>query len=237
MKTSNSMNPTDPIHTGTAATSMLENLLKARHTCRAILPRPLPGATIEKLLSIVQRTPSWCNTQPWQVHIVSGDVLDEFRDRYVGRARESEGSVDLELPLANRGEYLARRKGMRLRAVCEPRHRAGRKGPRRRTGVGERSFFSRAAPGCHLHGARPGVLWVAEAISVSSCLLRRVSASPRCPRPRCPKPRWECTRRSCGNSSRSLMAVKSSPRSHSDWSERTIRPTLSARHAPVSMTS
>jgi nitroreductase len=104
------MNTTDPLPTGTAATDMLENLLTARHSCRAFLQTPLPRTTIEKLLSIAQRTPSWCNTQPWQVHIVSGAVLNEFRDRYVERARQSEAAPDLELPLAYRGEYLARRR-------------------------------------------------------------------------------------------------------------------------------
>jgi nitroreductase len=105
----NSMNPT-PVQTGTTATDILENLLTARHSCRAFLSTPLPRVTIENLLSIAQRTPSWCNTQPWRVHIVSGAVLDEFRGHYVGRARQSEGSADLELPLAYRGEYLARRR-------------------------------------------------------------------------------------------------------------------------------
>ncbi len=88
----------------------LEQLLKTRHSCRAFDPAPLPRETIEQMLALAQHTPSWCNTQPWQVHLVSGARLDQFRDEYVQRELTREGRADLELPLAYRDQYLARRR-------------------------------------------------------------------------------------------------------------------------------
>lgn len=90
--------------------ALLGSLLETRHSCRAFLPTPIPRSRIERMLALAQRTPSWCNTQPWQVHIVSGEVLDRCRTEYVERARHSQGEADLGLPLAYRGDYLARRR-------------------------------------------------------------------------------------------------------------------------------
>jgi nitroreductase len=87
---------------------VLETLMKARHSCRAFEPTALPRRTIERILSIAQRTASWCNTQPWHVHIVSGPRLDEFRRLYAQKA--SEKAPDIEFPAAYRGTYLDRRR-------------------------------------------------------------------------------------------------------------------------------
>src|SRR5438046_999869 len=59
---------------------VLEQLLAARYSCRAFKPDPVPRATIERLLNVAQRTASWCNSQPWQVVITSGEETIKFRD-------------------------------------------------------------------------------------------------------------------------------------------------------------
>lgn len=38
----------------------LARTLDARWTCRQFLPDQVPPATIERLLAVAQRTPSWC---------------------------------------------------------------------------------------------------------------------------------------------------------------------------------
>ncbi|MNQ73541.1 Nitroreductase family protein [compost metagenome] len=43
------------------ADAPLEAWLHARHSCRAFLPEPVPRDTIERILSLAQRTASWCN--------------------------------------------------------------------------------------------------------------------------------------------------------------------------------
>ena len=58
---------------------VLEELLRERYSVRAFLPQPVPRATIERVLVAAQRTASWCNSQPWQVLIASGEAKERFR--------------------------------------------------------------------------------------------------------------------------------------------------------------
>ena len=39
----------------------------------------MPRETIEHVLTAAQRTASWCNSQPWQVVIASGEAKERFR--------------------------------------------------------------------------------------------------------------------------------------------------------------
>ena len=66
----------DAMSTPSAA---FENLLKERYSCRAFLPQQVDTAVITRMLEIAQRTPSWCNSQPWQVVITRGSATDRFR--------------------------------------------------------------------------------------------------------------------------------------------------------------
>src|SRR6202158_2062126 len=58
---------------------VLEELLGERYSVRAFLPREVPRETIEHVLTVAQRTASWCNSQPWQVLIASGEAKERFR--------------------------------------------------------------------------------------------------------------------------------------------------------------
>lgn len=53
-------------------------VVKNRRSVRQYLPTPVAPEVIETVLEAAQRTPSNCNTQPWQVHILSGEVRDAF---------------------------------------------------------------------------------------------------------------------------------------------------------------
>ncbi|MFE9068783.1 nitroreductase [Streptomyces violaceusniger] len=50
--------------------------VRARHSVRAFLPDPLSLAEIRSVLEDARMAPSNCNTQPWQIHIVSGRQRD-----------------------------------------------------------------------------------------------------------------------------------------------------------------
>lgn len=52
-----------------------------RSSVRAFLPDPVPADLLAAVLEDAQRSPSNCNTQPWQVHIISGDRLRRFSER------------------------------------------------------------------------------------------------------------------------------------------------------------
>jgi nitroreductase len=45
---------------------------------RAFLPTPVPRALIEELLAVAARAPSGTNTQPWQVHVLTGGAKDRL---------------------------------------------------------------------------------------------------------------------------------------------------------------
>ena len=71
---------------------VLEELLHERYSVRAFRPDPVPRATIEHILAVAQRTASWCNSQPWQVVIASGEAKERFRKSiYAAAASGAEG--------------------------------------------------------------------------------------------------------------------------------------------------
>lgn len=62
----------------TAMISTFGQIVRKRRAMREFLPAPLPLELIETVLNDAQQAPSNCNTQPWQVHIVSGHKRDEL---------------------------------------------------------------------------------------------------------------------------------------------------------------
>ncbi len=91
---------------------VLEELLHERFSCRAFLPRPVDRAIIERVLNAAQRTASWCNSQPWQVVIASGEEKEKFRKLMLDAAVQAgaEHHGDFPFPREYRGVYLERRR-------------------------------------------------------------------------------------------------------------------------------
>lgn len=48
--------------------------ITSRHSMRAFRPDPVPRETIEQILAVAARAPSGTNTQPWQVHVLTGEA-------------------------------------------------------------------------------------------------------------------------------------------------------------------
>ena len=93
----------------TPQSAIFEELLDGRYSCRGFLPEPVPRNTIEHILRISQRTPSWCNTQPWQVTITSGASTERFREAMLA-ASDREPSPDFAWPAKYQGVYQERRR-------------------------------------------------------------------------------------------------------------------------------
>ena len=87
-----------------------EHLLASRYSCRAFLPQPVPRAAIERVLKIAQRTPSWCNAQPWKVHVTSGAATERLRTALLEAAKSEPAVPDYPFPREYRGVYLERRR-------------------------------------------------------------------------------------------------------------------------------
>lgn len=92
------------------AFATLTSLLESRWTCRAYAPGPVPPETVTDLLAAAQRSASWCNTQPWQVEVVSGSALEELRAALGAHVLSSPQSPDLAWPQGYPGVYGDRRR-------------------------------------------------------------------------------------------------------------------------------
>src|SRR6059036_838689 len=90
---------------------VLEELLDERYSVRAFLPQPVPREIIARLLTAAQRTASWCNSQPWQVVIASGEAKERFRQLIYKEASSGLGDdYDFTPPREYVGVYLDRRR-------------------------------------------------------------------------------------------------------------------------------
>ena len=54
-------------------------LIKARRSVRGYRHDPVPREVIEEIISVAKWAPSSMNTQPWHVHVVTGEPLDNIR--------------------------------------------------------------------------------------------------------------------------------------------------------------
>jgi len=73
--------------------------LESRYTCRAFKPEPVPKATITEILEAANRTPSWANSQPWEIFVVGGVVLDGLRQAWLKNYHDGvQPAADLARP-------------------------------------------------------------------------------------------------------------------------------------------
>lgn len=94
----------------TMTASDLDALLAARHSCRAFRPDPVAKDVIQQIVSIARRVPSWCNAQPWQLNITTGDETDRFRTALQNEVATGSPAPDLDLPTGYSGVYKDRRR-------------------------------------------------------------------------------------------------------------------------------
>lgn len=94
----------------TDAATTLETVLDARYSCRGFTSEQVPEDTIDRILRMSQRTASWCNSQAWQVDLVSGSATAEFGKSLTDFVVSSEMGSDLPAPEKYDGVYGDRRR-------------------------------------------------------------------------------------------------------------------------------
>jgi nitroreductase len=62
-------------------TAAVDAAITSRHSMRAFLPTPVARETVEAILRIAARAPSGTNTQPWQVHVLTGAAKQRLSER------------------------------------------------------------------------------------------------------------------------------------------------------------
>ncbi len=62
--------------------------LNSRYCCRAFKPDPVRKETVLKIIEGATRSPSWANTQPWEIYVATGQVLERLRQAYLKNFQE-----------------------------------------------------------------------------------------------------------------------------------------------------
>jgi nitroreductase len=62
----------------TEHTEAIDSAIVSRKSIRAFLPTPVSRETVEDILRIASRAPSGTNTQPWIVHVLTGEPKEEL---------------------------------------------------------------------------------------------------------------------------------------------------------------
>ncbi|EHB58038.1 nitroreductase [Mycolicibacterium rhodesiae JS60] len=89
----------------------LATLVRERWSCRGFRPDQVPHDVITEIVDVARATPSWCNTQPWHVHITEGAATDRFRTALRARVgSEFSEHPDLPFPASYNGPYQERRR-------------------------------------------------------------------------------------------------------------------------------
>jgi nitroreductase len=85
-------------------------LMRERFSARAFRPEPVPRAVLENALALCQRSPSWCNTQPWHLIVASGAACENFRTAlYQYALSGAPADSDFPFPAGYHGEFRQRR--------------------------------------------------------------------------------------------------------------------------------
>lgn len=97
----------DPGTTG----EKFSGIVRHRKSCRAFLPNKLvPESLMRTVLEDARWSPSACNTQPWVIHIVSGNKLKELAKIQLAKSSTGEASLDFSFDMKAFEDSLGERK-------------------------------------------------------------------------------------------------------------------------------
>jgi nitroreductase len=68
----------------------VDEAIVSRRSIRAFLPTPVARADIEAILKVAARAPSGTNTQPWQVHVLTGAAKADLSETILAAYRDPE---------------------------------------------------------------------------------------------------------------------------------------------------
>ena len=77
-------------------TQVFLDVVSRRRSMRDFKSDPVPREIIESVFGTAQRAPSNCNTQPWFVHVVTGETLEQLRQDLP--AKFAAGEIALDFP-------------------------------------------------------------------------------------------------------------------------------------------
>jgi len=58
----------------------LKQAMQERRSIRGFKKDPVPRALLEEVIALANRAPSSMNTQPWHLHVLTGEPLEKVRE-------------------------------------------------------------------------------------------------------------------------------------------------------------
>jgi nitroreductase len=84
-----------------------KELMKERHSIRKFQKKEIPENILKEIISISLLSPSWANTQPWNIYVASGNTLEEIRKIWISKNKENiKGYSDI--PAGHRTDFSER---------------------------------------------------------------------------------------------------------------------------------
>jgi nitroreductase len=89
----------------------LNDAVHGRRSIRAFLPDPVPRDTITEIVDLARWSPSWGNTQPWEIVVADGEKTGELSARFVeaaktGNTPRPDISMPIEFHDAHKNRYV-----------------------------------------------------------------------------------------------------------------------------------
>ena len=88
-----------------------EELVNTRRSVRGFKNKPVPRAVIEDIIEVAKRAPSSMNTQPWHVHVLTGEPLEQLRRRNM---EEMAAGAKAKRDIISHGEYQGVHRGRQV---------------------------------------------------------------------------------------------------------------------------
>ena len=76
------------------AVPIFDQLARSRRSIRGFLARPVAPEILERVFETAAFAPSNCNTQPWQSHVVSGEMRDRLSAIFMETIAQGKYSLD-----------------------------------------------------------------------------------------------------------------------------------------------
>lgn len=72
------------------------SLMNERHSARNFQKKEIPENLLKEIITTAQRASSWENSQPWNVYVATGEVLEQIRKEYSERSKKKiKGNADM----------------------------------------------------------------------------------------------------------------------------------------------
>ena len=83
-----------------ATKNLFAQLMEKRHSARDFQKiKSITEAQLKHIISIALNSPSWCNSQPWNVYVVTGKPLEEIKKEWIKKNENKEkGYADIQPP-------------------------------------------------------------------------------------------------------------------------------------------